>query len=253
MKAKQKLKVVFIILLIILISLISFGGIFIQQTKFVENIIPEYQLGMDLTGSRVIRLAVSEATNTVIYDKDGKVVKEEGEDTTTKQEPVNPKDLLTEENYQRAKEIFEERLKLMGVTDYTVRFDETTGKTTIQLPENADTDIVTQYTAIKGIFEVVDENENVLLSNSHLEKAEGTATRTEDGAVVYLMMQFNKEGTEILKNITNTFVKTVDDEGKEQTKTVTFKIDDSVLLNTYFEQEIANGIIQLSIINMFGL
>ena len=111
MKTKKVLKVVLVILFIILISLISFGGIFVQNTKFVENIIPDYQWGMDLTGSRVIGLAVSESTNTVIYDKDGNVVSEEGEGTTKKEEPVNPEDTLTKENFQKAKELLEKRLK----------------------------------------------------------------------------------------------------------------------------------------------
>ena len=100
MKTEQKLKVAFVILLIILISLISFGGIFIKQTKFVNNILPDYSWGTDLTGSRVIGITVSNSTNTVIYDKDGNVVEEEGKDTTTKEEPINPEEILTKENYQ---------------------------------------------------------------------------------------------------------------------------------------------------------
>ena len=103
MKTKKVLKVVLVILFIILISLISFGGIFVQNTKFVENIVPDYQWGMDLTGSRVIGLAISEATNTVIYDEEGNVVSEEGENTTTVEEPVNPEESLTQENFQKAK------------------------------------------------------------------------------------------------------------------------------------------------------
>ena len=128
MKAKKVLKVILVILFIILISLISFGGIFVQHTKFVENLVPDYQWGMDLTGSRVVGLAVSKEKNKVIYDKDGKVVSEEGKDTTTKEEPVNPEDTLTQENYQKAKELFEKRLKEMNVANYTMRFDDTTGK-----------------------------------------------------------------------------------------------------------------------------
>ena len=42
------LKRTLIILIIILLALISFGGIFIQKTKFVENILPEFKLGAEL-------------------------------------------------------------------------------------------------------------------------------------------------------------------------------------------------------------
>ena len=84
MKIEEKLKVILVVLVIILVSLISFGGIYIQKMKFVENIIPDYQLGMDLKGGRIIGLVVDNSKNTVIYDKDGKVVDKEGEGTTKK-------------------------------------------------------------------------------------------------------------------------------------------------------------------------
>ena len=70
----RKLKVILIILFIVLISLISFGGIFVQKAKNYENILPEYLLGMDLSGARHITLTVSDETEDVIYDKDGNVV-----------------------------------------------------------------------------------------------------------------------------------------------------------------------------------
>lgn len=228
MKAEQRLKVAFIILLIVLICLISFGGIYIQNTKFVEDIIPEYSLGMDLEGSRVISLVVSDAVNEVI-----------------------------KENYEKSKEIFEKRLQQMKlydenltemeVEDYTIRFDEETGKTILQLPENEFTDMIAQYTAIKGTFEVVDEEGNVLLNNTHLKNAQVGYQTAETGTTVYLTIQFNEEGTKILKDISNTFIKTTDEEGEETTKTVELKLDDTTILSTYFEEEIANGILNLSI------
>lgn len=247
MKLEQKLKVTFVILLIILISLISLGGIFIQKAKFVENIIPDYKLGMDLTGSRLIELGVSTSKNKVIYDKEGKVVTEEGEGTTTKEEPVNPEETLTKENYEKSKQVFEQRLKEMKVANYELRFDENTGKVFLRIPENVDTDTVAQYTAIKGVFEVTNEEEQTLLNNSHIKKAQVVYGNSTTGTTVYLTIQFNKEGTEILKDITNTYIKTTNEEGKEQTKTVNFKIDDTTLINTYFDKEIVDGKIQLSI------
>ena len=39
-----------IILIIILLALISFGGIFIQKTKFVENILPEFIFNKAVSG-----------------------------------------------------------------------------------------------------------------------------------------------------------------------------------------------------------
>ena len=70
----KALKRTLIILVIILLALISFGGIFIQKTRFVENILPEFKLGAELSGTRNIGLVVSTATDTIIYDKDGNEV-----------------------------------------------------------------------------------------------------------------------------------------------------------------------------------
>ena len=94
----KALKRTLIILLIILLALISFGGIYIQKTKFVENILPEYKLGPDFTGLRNIGLKVSDATKDIYYDLDGNVVDEEGKNTTKKVESVNKEENLTKES-----------------------------------------------------------------------------------------------------------------------------------------------------------
>ena len=139
MKTEKTLKKVLIILFIILISLISFGGIFVQDTKFVKNIIPEYKLGADLTGNTIVEFKVNDGTNSVIYDKDGNVVTEEGEETVKKEEPINPEEILTKENYLLTKQILEKRLKAMEVIDYTLRFNEENGKATLLLPADSNT------------------------------------------------------------------------------------------------------------------
>lgn len=243
----RKLKVILIILFIVLISLISFGGIFVQKAKNYENIIPEYLLGMDLSGARHITLTVSDETEDVIYDKDGNVVSEEGDDTTKKSEPVNSKDALTKENYEKSKEIVEERLDLIGVPEYTLRFDEENGKIGIDLVENSNTDMVIQYLYTKGEFTVEDEDGNVLLNNQNIEKAQVGYSTTTAGTSVYLSMHLNKEGAEKLKEMSTTYVKTTDEEGNDTTKNVVFKLDGMELISTYFEEEISSGVLQLSV------
>ncbi len=247
MKIEEKLKVTLIILVIILISLISFGGIYLQKMKFVENIIPDYQLGMDLAGGRLITLGVDTSKNTVIYDKDGKVVEKEGEGTTKKEEPVNPEDTLTEENYDKVKEIIQKRLDLMHTADYTIRKNEKTGELYIQIPENENTDLITQYMAIKGKFTVQNENEEILLNNGHIKKAEVRYSSGATGTSVYLTIQLNKEGTQIFQDITKNYVTSTDAEGKDNSKKIKMKIDDSTLLETAFDSEVSNGMIQMSI------
>lgn len=256
----KALKRTLIILLIILLALISFGGIYIQKTKFVENILPEYKLGPDFTGLRNIGLKVSDATKDIYYDLDGNVVDEEGKNTTKKEESVNKEENLTKDNYKKAKEIIEERLEKIkqvqytsaGIVEnkaidyYTIKQNEETGKIELKLPENANTDMVLRYVATKGDFTIVDDQDNVLMDNSYIKEANVGYSSTSSGVTVYLTIQFDKQGTEKLKEISNTFIKTTDEEGNDTTKKIKVKIDDSEMLNTYFTEEISNGMIQLS-------
>lgn len=253
----KALKRTLIILVIILLALISFGGIFIQKTKFVENILPEFKLGAELSGTRNIGLVVSTATDTIIYDKDGNVVEKEGEGTTKQEVPVNPTETLTEENYRLAKEVIEKRLNSIKAVDanlnvkkavdyYEIKQNEQNGNIVVKIPENSDTDMVLQYMAIKGTFNVVDEQNNVLMNNSDIKKAQVVYNSTDSGISVYLTIQLNKEGTQKLKDISNTFIKTTDEEGKETTKKISIKIDNTTVLSTYFSEEISTGMIQLT-------
>lgn len=256
----KALKRTLIILLIILLALISFGGIYIQKTKFVENILPEYKLGPDFTGLRNIGLKVSDATKDIYYDLDGNVVDEEGKNTTKKEESVNKEENLTKDNYKKAKEIIEKRLEKIkqvqytsaGIVEnkaidyYTIKQNEETGKIELKLPENANTDMVLRYVATKGDFTIVDDQDNVLMDNSYIKEAYVGYSSTSSEVTVYLTIQFDKQGTEKLKEISNTFIKTTDEEGNDTTKKIKVKIDDSEMLNTYFTEEISNGMIQLS-------
>ncbi len=249
MRIEEKLKVTLVILVIILISLVSFGGIYLQKMKFIENIIPDYQLGMDLEGGRLITIKADTSKDTVIYDKDGKIVEKEGEGTTKKEVPVNPEEALTKENYDKVKEIVQKRLDSMQVSDYTIRQNEETGELYIQIPENANTDLVSQYIRFPGKFTVENESKEVLLNSGHIKKAEVRYSSGTTGTSVYLTIQLNKEGTQIFQDITKTYVTSTDEEGKDNSKKITIKIDDSTLLETSFDSEVSDGMIQMSLGN----
>ena len=161
---------------------------------------------------------------------------------------------------EKAKEIIEKRLEKIkqvqytsaGIVEnkaidyYTIKQNEETGKIELKLPENANTDMVLRYVATKGDFTIVDDQDNVLMDNSYIKEAYVGYSSTSSGVTVYLTIQFDKQGTEKLKEISNTFIKTTDEEGNDTTKKIKVKIDDSEMLNTYFTEEISNGMIQLS-------
>lgn len=247
MKLDKKLKIALIILLIIFISMISFVGIYIQDKNTMKDIVKEYALGMDLEGSRVVGLIVDESTETIYYDKDGNVVDEEAKDGKKEQVRVNSEEILTKENYLTTKNIIEKRLNDLGIADYLIRQDEKNGKMVVQLPEDSRTSLAIQYLYTVGKFTVEDEDGEILLDNSNLKDVKVGYGSTTTGTRVYLNIEFNKDSIEKVKEISNTYVTTTDDEGNETTKKVNIKIDDSTLTSTSFSEEIANGVIPLSI------
>lgn len=244
---ERRLKIALTILLIILLSIISFAGIFVQDTKFMKNLIPEYQLGMDLKGHRAITINVSDEKETIYYDKDGKEVDEKKEDGTSKEVPVNAKEVLTKENYIKTKQLVEARLSDLNISEYLIRLDENNGTMTVQLPEDNMTNIASQFLYSQGKFTIEDENGQVLLNNSNLEKVQVGYNKGTSGTTVYLSFNFKEESIEKLKEISKNHITTKDEDGKDTSKKVSINVDDSPLLETSFESEISNGILTLTL------
>ena len=258
-KAKQNNKTlkllgkISVVVIILLLSLISFAGIYVKDKNAMKNVIPEYKLGTDLYGARNILVKVDDSTTTKKYDSNGNLVEnssdkdENNENITEVEEKVNPDELRTAENYETVKNIIEARLKYMNVEDYLLRFDESTGNISLEVPENSSTDYIAQYTITKGEFKIVDnDTSEVLLSNSDLKEAKVQYSTSTSGTTVYLTIEFNKDAVEKLKNISNTYISSTDAEGKTTTKKIKMTLDDSTIISTYFQEEISTGIIQLS-------
>ena len=77
MKRNRILKIIVITLLIILLSIISFGGIFVEDKNTMKNLVADYQLSRELTGSRRVELNVDKTVNTVNYDADGNIIEDD--------------------------------------------------------------------------------------------------------------------------------------------------------------------------------
>lgn len=258
-KAKQNNKTlkllgkISVVVIILLLSLISFAGIYVKDKNAMKNVIPEYKLGTDLYGARNILVKVDDSTTTKKYDSNGNLVENSSdkdannENITEVEEKVNSDELRTAENYETVKNIIEARLKYMNVEDYLLRFDESTGNISLEVPENSSTDFIAQYTITKGEFKIVDnDTSEVLLSNADLKEAKVQYSTSTSGTTVYLTIEFNKDAVEKLKNISNTYISSTDAEGKTTTKKVKMTLDDSTIISTYFQEEISTGIIQLS-------
>lgn len=125
------------------------------------------------------------------------------------------------------------------------------------LPENNATDNIISNINTTGKFSVVDtETNEVLMDNHHIKQVKvlygSSNSTTSNGTSVGLDIEFNKEGTKKLEEISNQYVKTegnTTEEGTDTTteKTVTMKIDEQEIMKTSFEQPIKVGRLQLSI------
>lgn len=255
----RRLKLTLIILFIIFISLISFGGLYVQETKFAKNLISNYVLGMDFSGYRAVTIVPSTEKETIYYDKDGNVVDEEAEDGSKEEIPVNSEDILIQENFQRTKEIIEKRLYdlrtsqyLISVDEapakeYQIRLDNEDGTVVVHLPENLTTDLASQFIYTRGVFTVEDEEGQLLLTNTDIKNVLVGYNALTSSAEVYLRIQVNEGSVEKLKDMSKTYVESQDAEGKDTSKEVLVKIDGTSIQQTTFDNEITDGVWELTI------
>ena len=274
----KKLKLLTIILGIILITMVAFWGVYVQVQNRMEDKVKDYSYAMDLKGARNIRLTVDDTTETVIKDAEGKEVSDAenltDEELTEKgyvKEEVkkNSDEVLDEENYKKSKTIIEKRLQKLGVDNYIVSLDEISGDILIEIPENNNTDSVVSNVGTTGKFEIIDsETKEVLMDNDDIKRVRvmygSNSTGTSTGTAVYMDIEFNKEGTEKLKNISNTYVQTnttnntnttnetsteetTENTEEETTKEITMQIDGEEIMTTSFDETIETGRLQLSV------
>ena len=278
---ERKLKLITEILAIIVICLISFVGIYTKNANRMENQVKDYDFSKDLKGYRELVFKVSDATE--VLDSNGKVVGNTDEygdssiETNSYQKSenkINANEDLTKENYEKAKSIIEKRLKSLNVEDYNLSLDEENGNIYLQIPENSDTDHTVSNILQVAKFEIKDQDDtsNVLVTNDDLKKISAVYNTTSSGTTVYLQIEFNKNGKNILKqistgdyatdenltNTTNTTENTSENENtnsnentssEEETKTqkkIILSIDNNDMITTSFDDPIEDGIIDLS-------
>ena len=281
----KKIKLLTIILGIVLVTMVAFFGVYVPVQNRMEDKVKDYSYAMDLKGGRNIRLAVDTTTDTVIKDADGNEVTDAdnlsdeelaAQGYTKEETKANSDDVLTEDNYEKSKEIIQDRLNALGVDNYIVKLDEATGDILVEIPENDNTDSVVSNLGTTGKFEIVNsETQEVLMDNSYIKSARvmygSNSSTTSTGTSVYLDIEFNKEGTNKLKDISSTYVAsnttndtnttgnttntestdntTTDDSSSTETTTkeITMKIDDEEIMTTSFDETIETGRLQLSV------
>lgn len=220
---KNALAKLIVVLLIVLVSLISFLGIHKRNLNTWKSILPDYQFSKELSEIRTFEFSVDtstkdkssdentaenttgntteNATNTVAEgttentDNTANTTDANSTNTTAEQVPVNDPAVLTKENYLKTKEIVENRLKDFGIADAEVTVNENNGKLAVSVPYEGTTDYSAALASQKGKIEIIDsETKEVLMDRNMIKKASAyyqqannndSATATTNDTVSY--------------------------------------------------------------------
>ncbi len=229
----KKIKILTITLIIAVITMVAFFGVYTKAQNRMENQVKDYSYGMDIKGSRSIRLVVNNESTTTVKDTEGKVV-EDSTSLTDEQiaekgyvkevTPNNSEEVKTLENYKTSKEIIEKRLEKSGVQNYIIKLDELSGTIAVELTENENTDKVISTLNQAGKFEIIDsETKEVLMDNNDIKRARvmygSSSSGTTAGTTVYLDIEFNNNGSKKLEEISQKYVKSEETPKDETTTT----------------------------------
>lgn len=281
---------------VIFVSVVAFVGVYQKENGVWRNLVADYQYGMDVEGARELRFAVddTEEEKYVYVDeqgnnkgevwKDGSSVTQETEENSenaeetenveevpyakeTRKIKVNPDDKLTKENFEQAKKIIQKRLKEEELDEYNLRIDDVTGKLVIE-SENDDKTIhlVEQLVSKPGKFQIIDYQNGLVLMDNLAIKNASVVYSNQSNYNTYLQIEFNKEGAEKLKEISNKYVEIKDEtEGEESEQTeenaeenseeeketekkmVSIVFDDDTMMTTYFGEEMSSGLLQIAV------
>ena len=275
-----------ILLIVILVTLISFCGIYIQKDGIWVNILPEYTVGMEFSGFRELRYVLdnTEESKEIYVDSEGNykgdvLVSLDGETTdgiakeaeldvingySKKQivKKVNPDEKINIETFEKTKKIIQERIENLGEYEYNIRQDSITGEIVLEVPDDENAEVVDALITSVGEINIIDsETGLLLLDNSYIKRA-GVLTNTipaeevEDSTgedahehnhdeiyhQAYLQLEFNEEGTELIKEISGNYLAS---EGETEPKMVSVNFDKQTLLTTYFGEKLETGAIQI--------
>lgn len=194
----RKVKILTIVLAIVLVTLVAFGGVYIKTQNRMENKVKDYSLGRELEGARVAEIKVSQS------DEDS------GEQNT---------ELLTEENYKIVKKTIENRLNKLNIEDYTISLNKQDGTIRVEFPEDENTDSYVYYLTVQAkvqIDEKAEESEtdtnteNVatteLINDEMIKSAKYSYTQNANGQYqVYLELALTDEGQAKIQELSGTY------------------------------------------------
>ncbi len=206
----RKVKIITIILAIITVTLIAFGGIYVQEQNRMENKVKDYQLGRELDGGRIIELKIAnESDSEEKEEEQNQEIKEIDEETLEKCKTI--------------KKTIENRFNNLGAEDYAISLNEKDGTIRIELAEDNLVDSYVYYSYVRKEIKIKDEESKTdLIDDSMIKDIKYTYNNNTSGEYqVYLEVELNKEGQAKVKDILNEYalldieVKKIEDAKKE--------------------------------------
>lgn len=210
----KKVKILTIVLAIILVTLIAFGGIYVQTQNRMENKVKDYELGRELKSQRVIELKIKQTStdNSKENSSDETTDSENTEETEKSEETASTKNestenKLTEKDYENAKKIMEKRLQALGAQDYTISLDKENGTVRVELAENDNVDMYIYYLYASQKITIKDtDSKDILLNDEMIKGAKYSYTSDSKGAYqVYEEIELTKDGQAKLNELLNDY------------------------------------------------
>ena len=218
----RKVKILTIVLAIVLVTLVAFGGVYIQTQNRMENKVKDYSLGRAIEGARIAEIKVAQS------DEDS------GEQNT---------ELLTEENYKIVKKTIENRLNKLNIEDYTISLNKQDGTIRVEFPEDENTDSYVYYLTAQAKVQIEEKAEETetdtstetedttateLISDEMVKSAKYSYTQNVDGQYqVSLEITLTDEGQAKIQELSGTYaflateideIESAEEESEEESK-----------------------------------
>lgn len=278
-KFLKTIRLIAVLLIMAFIIVIGFIGVYARNNGIWENVLPKYNLGMDFAGYSELHfeLDTTEDTKEIFVDENGNykgdVIKQQvqtnTDESTTTESAVVEKNPETEykieertiakndpskiniENFEKTKKIIQKRLERYNLYEYNIRQDSVTGKIILEVPNNNDTELKVSLVTTIGKLDIIDSETGVLLLDDiNLKNASPYVMTNENGEYeVFMQLDFDETGKEILEKITKEYIQKTDESGNVISKTVEVRLDGQRLINTSFKEPISSGTIHVPLGN----
>lgn len=270
MKKEGSLKLILAILVIVLVCLISLGGIYVKKNNVMKNVLPDYVLGKDLDGSIIVKLDVNKSEDSSEDTKEDENSDSEGdsqENNETQNTDENASEdqsetktengqaeqnIYTVENYNKTKQIIEKRLKIVGMENYELRLDEQTGSIVIEVPESSELSTIGSVIKTGKTELKIDETNEVIGDKNSIKNFKTSIDDSNKssgyGSAVKIEIQFSKDAVKKFKELNDNYVAPVDENGTTTENKVSLLVDGTSIVSIEekeFLESAVNGSVQL--------